>query len=359
MSEKVKTAIAGIAGTREIEVSVEGGNPEIAISVDRDKMALLNLTMSDVGNTMQNAFAGNTQYKYRDGQNEYDINVRLDQFDRRDIEDIKKITFLNSKDKLVALEQFADVSNSTGPSRLERDNKRSSVNVGSQVLGRPIGTVSSEVQAALATLDYPEGVTFEMGGDLESQTEAFASLGMALLMSIILVYLIMVALYESYAYPFVVMFSVPTALIGAFLILALFKESLGVFTFLGIIMLVGLVIKNAILIVDAANQYKKEGLESRPAVIKAGLNRFKPILMTTLAMVIAMLPIAFATGAGAEWKNGLAMVLVGGLTSSLIFTIIIVPIMYVVIDIWKGDTTRKVAKSNAKHISKIKISTTH
>jgi HAE1 family hydrophobic/amphiphilic exporter-1 len=307
-------------------------------------MAMLHLTMSDVGNTLQNAFAGNTQHKYRDGQNEYDINIRLDKFDRKDIEDIKKITFLNSGGELVALQQFADVRNSTGPSRLERDNKRSSVNIGSQVLGRPIGTVSAEVQAAIENIDLPDGITFEMGGDLESQNEAFASLGLALLMSIILVYLIMVGLYESYAYPFVVMFSVPTALIGAFLILALFKESLGVFTFLGIIMLVGLVIKNAILIVDAANQYKEEGLLSREAVVKAGINRFKPILMTTLAMVIAMIPIAFATGAGAEWKNGLALVLVGGLMSSLIFTIIIVPIMFVVIDIWKGDTNRAQAK---------------
>ncbi len=178
-------------------------------------------------------------------------------------------------------------------------------------------------------------------------------------MSIILVYLIMVALYESYAYPLVVMFSVPTALIGAFLILALFQESLGVFTFLGLIMLVGLVIKNAILIVDAANQFKAEGDSTLLAIEKAGLTRLRPILMTTLAMVIAMIPIAFATGAGAEWKNGLALVLIGGLTSSLIFTVIIVPVMYVVIDIWKGDIKRKEAKEEAKQIGSTKILITH
>jgi HAE1 family hydrophobic/amphiphilic exporter-1 len=155
------------------------------------------------------------------------------------------------------------------------------------------------------------------------------------------------------------MFSVPTAMIGAFLILALFQESLGVFTFLGLIMLVGLVIKNAILIVDAANQYKIEGMDSVQAVVNAGISRLRPILMTTLAMVIAMIPIAFAAGAGAEWKNGLAMVLIGGLTSSLIFTVIIVPVMYVVIDIWKGDIAKTTAKENAKAISKIKIHTTH
>jgi hydrophobic/amphiphilic exporter-1 (mainly G- bacteria), HAE1 family len=350
-AEDVKRTIEGVNSTREVELSVKGGNPEVAISVDRDKMAALNLTMSTVGNTMQNAFAGNTQYKFRDGQNEYDINVKLDQFDRQNIEDIKKVTFLNTTGELIELQQFAAVDQSTGPSKLQRDNKRSSVNVGAQVVGRPVGTVSTEVQTAIEAMELPDGVGFEMGGDLESQTEAFASLGLALLMSIILVYLIMVALYESYAYPLVVMFSVPTAMIGAFLILALFQESLGVFTFLGLIMLVGLVIKNAILIVDAANQSKTEGMNSVDAVVNAGLSRLRPILMTTLAMVIAMIPIAFAAGAGAEWKNGLALVLIGGLSSSLIFTIIIVPVMYVVIDIWKGDINRKDAKVKAQEIN--------
>lgn len=359
MGEKVKATIDAVPGTMEEEISVKGGNPEVAIEVNREKMAVLDLTMSDVGNTMQNAFAGNTQYKFRDGENEYDINVKLDQFDRKNVNDISKLTFRNTDGELIELQQFAQINQTTGPSKLERDNKKSSLSIGSQVIGRPVGTVSTEVQAAIDKMDFPEGIDYEMGGDLESQTEAFTSLGLALLMSIVLVYLIMVALYESYAYPLVVMFSVPTAMIGAFLILALFQESLGVFTFLGLIMLVGLVIKNAILIVDAANQFKEDNLNSVDAVVKAGLSRLRPILMTTLAMVIAMIPIAFASGAGAEWKNGLAMVLIGGLTSSLIFTVIIVPIMYVVIDIWKGEIKKKTAKEEAKDISTESLVVSH
>ena len=347
----IKNTVDAIAGTYEEEISVKEGNPEVNIAVDRNKMAKLNLSMSGVGNLMQNAYAGDTQNKFRDGDNEYDINVRLDQFDRRNINDIKKVSFLNSNGDLIELQQFASVEKSVGPSRLERNNKKSSITIGSQVLGRPVGTVSTEVAEAIAKLKLPEGISYEMGGDLESQTEAFMSLGLALLMSIILVYLIMVALYESYAYPLVVMFSVPTALIGAFLILAVFKESLGVFTFLGLIMLVGLVIKNAILIVDGANHFKEQGFKTREAIEKAGLSRLRPILMTTIAMVVAMIPIAFASGAGAEWKNGLALVLVGGLTSSLLFTIIIVPVMYVVIDIWKGDITKKEAKKTISNDS--------
>ena len=347
----IKNTVDAIAGTYEEEISVKEGNPEVNIAVDRNKMAKLNLSMSGVGNLMQNAYAGDTQNKFRDGDNEYDINVRFDQFDRRNIDDIKKVSFLNTNGDLIELQQFASVEKSVGPSRLERNNKKSSITIGSQVLGRPVGTVSTEVAEAIAKLKLPEGISYEMGGDLESQTEAFMSLGLALLMSIILVYLIMVALYESYAYPLVVMFSVPTALIGAFLILAVFKESLGVFTFLGLIMLVGLVIKNAILIVDGANHFKEQGFKTREAIEKAGLSRLRPILMTTIAMVVAMIPIAFASGAGAEWKNGLALVLVGGLTSSLLFTIIIVPVMYVVIDIWKGDITKKEAKKTISNDS--------
>lgn len=350
-AELIKNTIDAIPGTYEEEISVKGGNPEVAITVDRSKMAKLNLSMNEVGSTMQNAFAGNTQYKFRAGENEYDINVRLDEFDRRNQDDIRKLSFLNSTGNLIELQQFAAIEKSSGPTRLERNNKKSSISVGSQVLGRPVGTVSTEVATAIEKLKLPEGVSYEMGGDLESQTEAFTSLGLALLMSIVLVYLIMVALYESYAYPLVVMFSVPTAMIGAFLILAIFKESLGVFTFLGLIMLVGLVIKNAILIVDGANHFKEEGFKTLEAIEKAGLSRLRPILMTTIAMVVAMIPIAFASGAGAEWKNGLALVLVGGLTSSLLFTVIIVPVMYVVIDIWKGDTTKEEVKTALVEIS--------
>lgn len=358
-AKEVMQAIEKVNSTSQVEISSKDGNPEVAITVDRDKMSNLNLTMNAVGATMQNAFAGNTDYQFRDGEYEYDINVKLDKFDRKNIEDIRKISFLNSLGELIELQQFADASQSTGPTKLQRYNKRSSLTIGAQVVGRPVGTVSEEVQAIIEAMDFPEGTTFKMGGDLDNQTQAFGSLGLALGISIILVYLIMVALYESYAYPLVVMFSVPTALIGALLILAIFQESLGVFTFLGLIMLVGLVIKNAILIVDAANQNKKHGMNSIEAVANAGLSRLRPILMTTLAMVIAMIPIAFDSGAGAEWKNGLAMVLIGGLTSSLIFTVIIVPVMFVVIDIWKGDINRKIAKERAMEISKLEVPTAH
>jgi len=331
-SEQIKTVTESVAGTAEVETTVEGGNPELEVNIDREKMADLGLTMDVVGATMQNAFSGNDDNQYKDQDKEYDILVRLDAFDRRSEEDVRALAFLNRKGKLVELAQFATVNPTTGPSRLERQDKINSVTVESQVVNRPTGTVGEEIQNKVAELQVPEGVTISYAGDLENQAEAFGSLGFALMTSIVLVYLIMVALYDSYVYPFVTLFAIPVALIGAFLALAMAMATLSVFTFLGLIMLVGLVLKNAILIVDFANQRKAEGLNSYEAVVEGGLERLRPILMTTLAMVIAMIPIAVADGAGSEWKNGLAWVLIGGLTSSMIFTLIIVPVIYLWVD---------------------------
>ncbi|HQU57596.1 MAG TPA: efflux RND transporter permease subunit, partial [Saprospiraceae bacterium] len=330
--ERVQEVVKQVPGTTEVKATVEGGNPEISVDIDRERMADLGLTLDLVGATMQNAFTGNTDSQFKDGDYDYDIRVQLDAFDRRNMDDIKNLNFSNNQGDLIKLSQFAEVAPSTGPARLERKDKITSLTIESQVVGRAEGTVGQEIQALLTKTEMPAGVTVTFGGNLEQQQESFASLGFALLTSILLVYLIMVALYDSYIYPFVVMFSIPVALIGAFLALALAMQNISIFAMLGLIMLVGLVVKNAILIVDFVNQLKKEGMPSREAVVQGTMQRFRPILMTTIAMVIAMIPIAVATGAGSEWKNGLAWVLIGGLTSSMALTLIIVPVMYRVVD---------------------------
>jgi hydrophobic/amphiphilic exporter-1 (mainly G- bacteria), HAE1 family len=344
-SDKVKEIISTVAGTSEIKASMEGGSPEIAIKVDREKLAELNLSLDIVGATMQNAFAGNDQSKLLVGDEEYPIRVQLDQFDRRNIDDVRNLTFQNTKGELIKLSQFASIEPSTGPTTLERKDKIPTVTVTSQVTGRPVGTVGKEIQTKIDKTILPVGVNITAGGDVKNQAEGFASLLLALVGSIILVYLIMVALYDNYVYPFVVMFSVPVAMIGAFLALALTMTNLSIFGMLGLIMLVGLVIKNAILIVDFTNQLKKEGKSSFEALVQGTMERFRPILMTTIAMVIAMIPIAIATGAGAEWKNGLAWVLIGGLTSSMILTLIIVPVTYLAVDTIKE---RRAARKERK-----------
>jgi hydrophobic/amphiphilic exporter-1 (mainly G- bacteria), HAE1 family len=321
-----------IPGATEMRLSVEAGNPEINVQVDRDKMAALGLNLSTVGTTMQTAFSGNTNGKFRQGEYEYDINIRYGSFNRQSIEDVSNLLFVNNQGQQIRLAQFATIKESSGPSQLERRDKSAAVTVEAQTVGRPTGTVAAEWEAAFTKLQMPTGVRYVWGGDMENQAEGFGSMGIALLAAVVLVYLILVALYNSFVYPFVVLFSIPLAIIGAFLALALTNNSLNIFTILGLIMLIGLVAKNAIILVDFTNQRKAEGATTYQALIDANHARLRPILMTTIAMVIGMMPIALANGAGAEWKNGLAWVIIGGLISSLFLTLVIVPVMYAIFD---------------------------
>ncbi len=348
-SQTVKQLIQSVPGTSEVKASMEGGSPEVSIKVNREKMAELNLSLSAVGAAMQNAFTGNDDSKLLVGDDEYPIRVQLDQFNRQNISDVQNISFQNSIGELIKLSQFATITSTTGPSTLERMDKVPTVTIEAQVIGRPVGTVGQDIQAKIDKTELPRGINVESAGDVKNQTEAFTSLLLALAASIVLVYLIMVALYDNYIYPLVVMFSVPVAMIGAFLALALTMTNLSIFGMLGLIMLVGLVIKNAILIVDFVNHLKAEGKNTYDAIMEGTMERFRPILMTTIAMVIAMLPIALASGAGAEWKNGLAWVLIGGLTSSMILTLIIVPVLYLSVDTIKDRwESKKAAKLQKK-----------
>jgi HAE1 family hydrophobic/amphiphilic exporter-1 len=331
-SEKVMAEMKKVPGTYEVKLSVEAGNPEVDIRIDKDKMATLGLTTAMVGMTLQNAFSGNTDARYRDGDNEYDINIVLDQFDRNSINDIAGLTFVNDRGVPVQLNQFATIAPSSGTTVLQRYNRVPSVTVQCQVIGRPVGNVGEDVMKVVKAMDLPKEVAIIPEGDMKYQTEAFGSMGIAFLASILFVYLIMVALYDSYIYPFVVLFSIPLAIIGALLALGLTMQALTIFSILGMIMLVGLVGKNAILLVDFTNQMRAEGHSTTEALILAGKVRMRPILMTTFSMIFGMLPIALATGAGSEWKNGMAWALIGGLTSSLFLTLIVVPVVYQIFD---------------------------
>lgn len=343
-ARKAEAELLKIAGTSEVELSVEDGNPEITVQVDRDKMSSLGLDLSTVGMTMQTAFSGNTDAKFRAGEYEYDINIKYDQFDRSSIADVSNLIFINDKEEKIRLNQFAEVSQGSGPSVLERRDKSPSVNVNAQVVGRPIGDVAAEWEEIFSKIERPSGVSYVWGGDMEMQGEGFGTLGIALLAAIILVYLVMVSLYNSYIHPFVVLFSIPLSLIGVLIILALTNNTLNIFTILGMIMLIGLVCKNAILLVDFANHRKEAGESTYTALIQANHARLRPILMTTIAMVFGMIPIALAKGAAAEMNNGLAWVIIGGLISSLFLTLVIVPVVYSIFD----GIIRRVTKNRQK-----------
>ncbi len=328
-ADMVQTIIKNIEGTSDVRLSTEDSKPELQLDINRQKLSELGLTIGEVGQALQIALTGNDDAKFRDGSDEYDIRIMLDRFDRNNTESIKNFTFTNSKGQLVYLNQFADVKQGTGPTKLERKDRIRCVNIYSQVFGKTSGVIANEITQKLNTMKLPTGVTWEFAGEQKNMAESMTSLLMAVAAAIVLVYMIMVALYNSFMYPFVVLFSIPLAIIGAFLGLALTLKSISIFSMLGMIMLIGLVAKNAILIVDRTNQVREEEkLSVYEALMEAGKTRLRPILMTTLAMVFGMLPIAISSAAGSEMKSGLAVVLIGGLTSSLVLTLVLVPIVY-------------------------------
>lgn len=333
-ANRILELLKKVPGSVDAELSTDSGSPEVQVNIDRDKMASLGLNLASVGKTMQTAFSGNTDGKFRAGEYEYDINIRFGDANRQSIDDVRNLMFTNPQGQQVRLSQFADVKMGSGPSLLERRDKAPSVKVKSKVVGRPVGDVANEWADQFMDNEKtkPAGVTYIWSKDMENQTEGFGTLGIALLAAIVLVYLVMVSLYDSFVYPFVVLFSIPLALIGVMVILAITGNSLNIFTMLGMIMLIGLVAKNAIMIVDFANMRKAAGANTHDALIQANHARLRPILMTTIAMIFGMIPIAIAKGAGAEMNNGLAWVIIGGLTSSLFLTLIIVPVVYSLFD---------------------------
>ena len=331
-AEKASQLLKNVPGATEVKLTSEAGNPEIRVQIDRDKMTMLGLNVATVGTTMRIAFNGNDSSKFRTGDSEYNINIVFEDGSRQSIADIENMMFINSLGQQIKLSQFATISYASGPSQLERYDKSPSVTVQAQSVGRPTGTIVSEWKGKLEDLQKPANVHFTFTGEQENQDEGFGTLLVSLIAAILLVYMVMVVLYDSFSRPFIVLFSIPLSFIGALVALALANMSLNIFTLLGIIMLIGLVAKNAIMIVDFANHRKEEGEDTITALIQANHARFRPILMTTIAMVAGMIPLAIASGAGAEINNALAIVIIGGLISSLFLTLIIVPLVYLIFD---------------------------
>jgi HAE1 family hydrophobic/amphiphilic exporter-1 len=299
---------------------------------DQDKMQRLGLNTAFVGMNLRTSFTGNDDATLTESGTEYPVRVWLDDFSRKNYEDVRNLSIVNPMGIPVEVSQFAEVSQDNSPSLLERKDRQPSITLTAEALGRPSGTVADDVVSYLKDNPLPAGIQLAWGSDIKRQNDSFGALGSVMMISFILIYLIMVALYDSFIYPFVVLFSIPVAVIGAFLALNLSLSHLSLFALLGMIMLMGLVAKNAILIVDFTNQLKEKGKHFSEALIIAGKGRMRPILMTTLSMVIGMLPIALATGTASEWKNGLAWVIIGGLLSSLVLTVYLVPMVYYVVD---------------------------
>jgi HAE1 family hydrophobic/amphiphilic exporter-1 len=332
-ADQVKQVLNSVEGTTDVRLSSESGKPEMQVEIDRAKLAQLGLSIADVGTTLRVALTGDDESKFRDGTNEYDIRIQFDEYNRSRTESIGNMTFMNNRGQLIELKQFANVFMSSGPTKLERRDRIGVIYVSGQTLGRPTGTIMQDFKNKIASVQLPTGVSLSYLGMEKMRGDSFIDLFLAMLIGILFVYLIMVALYDSYVYPFVVLFAIPLAMVGAMIALAVSGKSLSIFTILGIIMLIGLVTKNAILLVDRTNQTRLEhGLSVYEALLEAAQSRLRPILMTTFTMIFGMMPLALSTATGSEWKSGLAWAIIGGLTSSLFLTLIVVPVVYMKVD---------------------------
>lgn len=328
LTSEIVSLLEEMPGAIEVKTSSQRGRREIQVVPDRKAMNLLGVSPAQVGAVMRTAFYGNRDLKFRDQGQEYDVLIILDEFNRHNHSDIGNLTVVNSMGSPVKLKQFTSTIETDGAAVLDRTNRMRSITINSQVLGRPAGTVGGELKSAIRKMDIPDGVSIEYGGQTKRTTEGLRTMLFAFGISVLLVYFILVALYDSYYYPLVVLFSLPLALIGAFLALALSNQALSVFSAMGLVILAGLVGKNAILVVDFTNNLRAKGMELKEALIEATRLRFRPILMTNITMIIGLMPIALAGGAGSEWKNGLAWALIGGLSSSMLLTLVVVPVLY-------------------------------
>lgn len=333
VAEALRDSLGTVPGTADVKLTSSVGSPELRARIDREKMASFGLNVSDVGSTLRTAYAGDDAGKYREGDDEYDIRVMLDEHFRRDTRTIGQLAFRTPQGDLVRLGQFVTFEQDRGYTQLQRKDRNSAVWVKAQVIDRPVGSVGQDIERIIGNMKrdgtMPARVSHAYESDLKHQGESFSTLLMAFLVAIVFVYLIMVALYDSYIWPMVVMFSIPLAIIGALFALALFGKSLSIFTILGIIMLVGLVGKNAILLVDFITKFRADGMDLHAAIIEAGKDRLRPILMTTFTLVFGLMPIALSGSSGSEWKSGLAVALIGGLASSMFLTLLVIPVVYV------------------------------
>jgi HAE1 family hydrophobic/amphiphilic exporter-1 len=284
--------------------------------------------------------------RYKEGSEEYDVRMRLDSRFRNTAEDIGRILVKSNKDVpgrdpyLVPLNQVAKIAKSDVIGKYQRFNRQREVRVNANVLSTAFaGTVSNTIMTKAAEIDLPPGYVIAPVGEAEIMAESFANILKSLVLAIIFIYLLLASQYESFTDPFSIMLSLPLSLVGA--ILALMGSSFSIMSMIGIVMLMGLVTKNAILLIDFVKQKREQGMERTEAILEAGPIRLRPILMTTFAMVFGMLPVAFGLGPGAEFRAPMARAVIGGIISSTLLTLVVVPVVYTIIDDFAGLFKRK------------------
>ncbi len=328
LARRAAAIVEQVQGVTDVDVSREAGVPQQEIRVDRAKAADLGLSPRDVARAIEIAIAGADAGEYQVEGNSYRILVQLQDAERVPMSEILDLTLRTPDGEDVALRTVVETTPSRGPIVIERKDQQRLVKVTANVAGRDLGSVARDIEARLDEIPRPVGYEFVVAGSFEKQQESFDELMVSLALSLVLVYMVLAAQYESLRDPLIVMLSVPVAAIGVLLVLAVTHTTLNVQSFIGCIMLGGIVVNNAILLVDQARRLQDEGNPTRVAVVEAGRRRLRPILMTTLTTVLALLPLAFGVGEGADAQAPLARAVLGGLAASTLITLLLVPAVF-------------------------------
>lgn len=331
LAERASGVIASVAGVTDVEVAVQAGVPETELSVDRRKVADVGLSVRDVTRVLETGFAGSRAGEYRRDGNAYRILVRLEDAERRSIDEVLDMTLSTPAGQPVALRNLVTASSGSGPLIIERTDQERTVKITANVAGRAQGDVAREVQAKLDEIPRPMGHDLSVAGAYEEQERSTRELMISFLLAIALVYMVLACQYESLRDPLIVMLAVPMAAVGVLATLYLTGTTFNIQSAIGCIMLGGIVVNNAILLVDQAGRLVEEGVDAVTAAFEAGRRRLRPILMTSLTTVLALMPLALGIGEGADAQAPLARVVVGGLLGSSAITLLLIPAVFALV----------------------------
>lgn len=329
LARRVAETAEGIEGITDVRLSREAGAPQELVRIDRERAADLGLSVSRIARSLETAIAGSRAGEYRERGKEYVIRVRMKDSELLDPEDILNFTVTNDAGQPVALRNVVSFVPAEGPVQIDRKNQQRITTVSANISGRDLASVAADLRDALAEIPVPRNAEIQIAGEYEEQQDAFNELFISLLLAILLVYMVMACLYESLRDPLIVMFSVPMALIGVVLMLLITETPFSVPAYIGSIMLGGIVVNNAILIVDQATRLRRDEEQSPyDAVLEAGRRRLRPILMTSLTTMLGLVPLAMGVGEGAEAQAPLARAVIGGLLSATMITLVVIPVLY-------------------------------
>jgi hydrophobe/amphiphile efflux-1 (HAE1) family protein len=342
IAEELAQGIKKIKGTRDIVISRDKEKPELQIIFDRDKLASLGLNTYTVANAVRNRITGLLATKYREQGNEYDVIVKYADEFKGSISDIENINIINRQGKIIKLKEIGRVKQFYSPPNIERKNKERVVKVSATLHGNDLGTVTKKIEQQIAQMNVSSDIDFEIGGSAKDMQDSFSDLKILLILIILLVYIVMASQFESFREPFIIMLSIPFSFTGVFLALVITGTTLNVISMIGAIMLVGIVVKNAIVMVDYTNLMRDRGYSITQSVLISGKSRLRPVLMTTLTTLLAMAPLAISSGEGAETWRPMGIAIIGGLTFSTLITLIFIPVVYSVFGAARVKKARKI-----------------